>query len=289
MLVDSRSATKSPDCLPHAETDAGSERPRPWYFRARGLTYLIVAVAVVAAAYHLFGGPPGHPVSSERVSGKVQSLLRTGEGIKVPERSPLRSKLAIAPVVEGDIRRDLVLPAVVESDPARLIKVSPPLAGRVTQLKVTLGEQVKAGQPLVVIDSPDLGTAYSDYDRAKVLLELALKNRDRQRGLAKIGGAAEKDLQQAETDYITAEAEDQRATAHLKQIGVDPGAVDKSRTVTVVAPMDGSVTDLGVAPGQYWNDATAALMTIADLSSVWVTASVPENNIALIAKVQAVD
>jgi len=59
--------------------------------------------------------------------------------------------------------------------------------------------------------------------------------------------------------------------------------------VTVVAPMAGSITDLGVAPGQYWNDATAALMTIADLNTVWVTASVPENNISLIAKGQAVD
>ena len=39
---------------------------------------------------------------------------------------------------------------------------------------------MKAGQPLVVIDSPDLGTAYSDYDRAKFLLALALKTRTRE-------------------------------------------------------------------------------------------------------------
>ncbi len=137
----------------------------------------------------------------------------------------------------------------------------PPLAGRVTQLKVQLGERVEAGQPLVVIDSPDLATAYADYDRAKVLLALALKNRDRQRDLAKIGGAADKDLQQAETDYVTAEVELQRAEARLKQIGVEAETTNKSRTVTVVAPMAGSVIDLAVAPGAFWNDATAALMT----------------------------
>lgn len=96
-------------------------------------------------------------------------------------------------------------------------------------------------------------------------------------------------MQQSETDYVTAQVEDQRATDHLKQIGIDPSAPNKSRTVTVVAPMDGSIIDLGVAPGQYWNDATATLMTIADLASVWVTADVPENNVALIAKGQAVD
>ncbi len=94
MLVDPRSATKGPDRSPHTgeETDAGSERPRPWSFRAKGLTYLVVAVVIVAAAYHLFGAPSGHPVSSEPVAGKVQPLLRTGEGIKVPERSPLRGR-----------------------------------------------------------------------------------------------------------------------------------------------------------------------------------------------------
>ena len=122
---------------------------------------------------------------------------------------------------------------MVEADPARLIKVLPPLAGRVTQLKVQLGEQVEAGQPLVVIDSPDLAAAYADYDRAKVLLSLALKNRDRQRALVKIGGAADKDLQQGETDYATAEAELRRAEARLKQIGVDAETTSKARTVTV--------------------------------------------------------
>jgi membrane fusion protein, heavy metal efflux system len=183
-----------------------------------------------------------------------------------------------------------VLPAVVEADPSHLIKVAPPLSGLVTQLNVQLGERVKSGQPLVVIDSPDLGSAYSDYDRAKVLLALAQKSRDRERGLQKIGGAAEKDLQQAETDYVTAQVEFQRATAHLKQIGVaDPDSADKSQTVTVASPMDGSVIDLQVAPGEYWNDPTVALMTVADLNTVWVTASVPEKDTSLVSKGQSVD
>jgi cobalt-zinc-cadmium efflux system membrane fusion protein len=207
----------------------------------------------------------------------------------VPERSAIRGRLAIAPVIERDVRRDLVLPAAVEADPARLIKVLPPVAGRVMQLKVELGQRVAANQPLVIIDSPDLAAAYADYDRAKVQLALALKTRDRQRGLAKIGGAAEKDLQQAESDYANAEAELRRTEARLRQIGVDADTSAKSRTVTVAAPMAGSVIELDVAPGAYWNDATASLMTIADLRTVWVTASVPESDTAFVAKGQPVD
>jgi membrane fusion protein, heavy metal efflux system len=250
---------------------------------------LVVAMALAAGGYRLLVGPFGGPAAAPVVAEKAQPLVRVGDRVTVPERSPVRSRLAIAAVAERDIRRDLVLPAVVESDPARLVKVLPPLAGRVTQLKVTLGERVTAGQPLVVIDSPDLAAAYADYDRAKVLLGLALKTRERQRGLAKIGGAAEKDLQQAETDYVTAEAELRRTQARLQQIGVDADTSAPSRTVTVAAPMAGSVIELDVAPGAYWNDATAALMTVADLRTIWVTASVPESDTAFVAKGQAVD
>jgi membrane fusion protein, heavy metal efflux system len=192
-------------------------------------------------------------------------------------------------VGQKEIQRDLVLPGVVEADPARLVKVLPPLAGRITQLKVQLGEQVEKGQPLVVLDSPDLAAAYADYDRAKVLQSLALKNRDRQRELVKGGGASVREQQQAETDYVTAEVESQRAEARLRQIGVDPETTNKSRTVTMVAPISGSVIDLAAAPGAYWNDATAPLMTVADLSSVWVTANVPEKDTSLVAKGQPVD
>jgi membrane fusion protein, heavy metal efflux system len=252
---------------------------------------LVIGAALGIGAYRWFVGPSGHSESAPgaATSEKAQPLVRQGHRVSVPEGSPLRTKLAIQPVAAQDIQRDLVLPGVVEADPSRLIKVLPPLAGRVMQLKVQLGERVAAGQPLVVIDSPDLAAAYADYDKGKVLLALADKTRTRQRGLAKIGGAADKDLQQAETDYVTAEAELQRALARLKQIGVEAETTNKSRTVTVVAPMSGSVIDLAVAPGAYWNDMTAALMTVADLSAVWVTANVPEKDTSLIAKGQAVD
>jgi cobalt-zinc-cadmium efflux system membrane fusion protein len=51
--------------------------------------------------------------------------------------------------------------------------------------------------------------------------------------------------------------------------------------------MAGSVIDLQVGPGAYWNDPTAALMTIADLRTIWVTASVPEKDTALVTRGQA--
>ena len=83
------------------------------------LALVLVAGAVSVSAYRLFAGPSSRPdlrpVSVER----PQPLIRTGQRITVPEGSPIRTKLAILPVSEQQIQRNLVLPAVVEADPSR--------------------------------------------------------------------------------------------------------------------------------------------------------------------------
>ncbi|MDX6573615.1 MAG: rane fusion protein heavy metal efflux system [Gaiellales bacterium] len=257
---------------------------------SRRLTTSIVLVAVLGGLGTLVYRDLARVAAETRAADVEKPLLaRDGNRVTVPPDSPLRNKLTVETVMEKDIQQKLVLPAVVEADPGHLVKVLPPLAGRIMEVKVQLGERVELGQALSVLDSPDLATAYADYDRAKVIFSLAATTRDRQRGLAKIGGGAIKDQQQAETDYVTAEVEQQRALARLKQIGVEADTTNKSRMVTITAPISGSVIDLAVAPGAYWNDTTAALMTIADLTTIWVTANVPEKDTALIAKGQAVD
>ena len=218
---------------PEDQTELNPRRVtvHPWVL----LALVLFGLGLGIGAYRLggyFSSGRDRTVAIETYE-KASHFVREGERIRVPPNSSLRSKLSVEAVKEKEIQRTLVLPAVVEADPARLIKVLPPLTGRVMKLMVQLGERVEVGQPLVVFDSPDLAGAYADNDRAKELMALALKNRDRQRGLAKIGGAAEKDLQQAETVYVTAEAEYVRTQSRLRQIGVDPDKADKSRTVTI--------------------------------------------------------
>jgi membrane fusion protein, heavy metal efflux system len=263
-----------------------------------GFTSIAMALGLVGLAAVLVTGAYRQIVMSYWTKALAQGpakpdsgplLVREGDRIIVPEGSPLRAKLTVEAVAEQEIRRSLVLPATVEADPSRLVKIVPPLAGRIPQLKVQLGERVTAGQALAILDSPDLGTAYADHERATVLLELARKNRDRARDLSKIGGAAIRELQQAETDYVTADVEHHRADARLRQIGVNPEATDPTKTLTITAPIAGSIIELDVGAGAFWNDPNASLMTVADLSSIWVTANVPEKDTALIAKGQAVE
>jgi membrane fusion protein, heavy metal efflux system len=263
-----------------------------------GFTSLVMGLGLVGLGVVLVTGAYRQVVTSYGTKALAQGpakpdsgplLVREGDRIIVPEGSSLRSKLTVEAVAEQEIRQTLALPAVVEADPSRLVKIVPPLAGRITQLKVSLGERVVAGQPLAVLDSPDLGSAYADHERATVLLELARKNRDRARDLSKIGGAAVREMQQAETDYVTADVEHIRADNRLRQIGVNPEATDPSKTLTITAPIAGSVIALDVGAGAFWNDPNASLMTVADLSSIWVTANVPEKDTALISKGQAVE
>jgi cobalt-zinc-cadmium efflux system membrane fusion protein len=246
------------------------------------------AIATVRAAIGALAGRPS--VASPRESAAVE---RIGTRIIIPEGSPVRSKLMIGAVAEQDIQRKLVLPAIVEADPARTVKVLPPVTGRVTDLMVQLGERVVQGQELAVIDSGDLAQAYADIEKAKSVVTLTKRALDRLLGLEKASAAAVKDREQAQSDYSQAVAELERAESRLRAIGVPEdqkreNPKQEARLLTLKAPAAGSVIDLQVARGAFLNDPTAAIMTIADLGTVWVTANVPENDTARVAKRQDV-
>ena len=243
--------------------------------------------AIDAVRSAVNGSASRSPVAA--LQEEIPMLIREGARISVPDGSPLRGKLTIGPVAQREIQRKLVLPAVVEADPARTVKVLPPVTGRVTDLKVQLGERVVQGQELAVIDSGDLAQAYADIEKARSVLTLTKKALDRQLGLEKAGGAAIKDREQAQNDYDQAVAELERAQSRLRAIGVPADQKEQSRLLTLKAPAAGSVIDLQVARGAFLNDLTAAIMTIANLGTVWVTANVPEKDTALVTTGQDVD
>jgi cobalt-zinc-cadmium efflux system membrane fusion protein len=208
--------------------------------------------------------------------------------LRVPADSPLRKALSIAPVEMRAAPHTMVFPATVESDPARTANVVVPLTGRITELKVGLGDHVARNQLLAVIESGDMAQAYADVAKATDALALAKKGFDRARGVQQAGGNAVKDLEAAQSTYSQAQAELERAQTRLQSINV-AGQAGPSRSIRITAPVSGYVTALSAAPGTYANDTTTPLMTIADLDSVWITANVPEADVGGIGKGQAVD
>jgi cobalt-zinc-cadmium efflux system membrane fusion protein len=126
-----------------------------------GLGVLLLA-ALLTRGFGLLGGF-GKAVAEPTL------MVREGDKILVPDGSALRKRLTVAAAPLQSVSAQLVLPAILESDPARTAVVLPALGGRVLQLKVALGERVVRGQVLALIDSPDLAQAYDDNDKAAEL------------------------------------------------------------------------------------------------------------------------
>jgi membrane fusion protein, heavy metal efflux system len=253
-------------------------RGRAFLWGGVGLGVLFLA-GFLTRGFGLLGGPGKGAEAPEL-------MVRQGDKIIVPEGSALRNRLSVMPAAAQTVSAKLVLPGVVESDPARTAAVLTPLGGRVIALKVSLGDRVVRGQVLAVLDAPDLGQAYDDYDKAADTVKLTEKNLGRQEAQNKLGTASDRDLDQARSDHAQAVAEYTRTQARLKILGVPLGNASSPRLLTVTAPVGGSITSLAVASGNMINDPTQPLMTIADLSTVWVTALVPEKDVASVSKNQ---
>ncbi len=236
-------------------------------------------VAALTRRRHLFGALVVLAACGKEkpVAAPPDMYERQGTRVLVPEGSPLRSRIKVEPATEQNIQSQLLATASVESDPARLAKISPPLAGRVEKLLVHLGDRVEKGQPLLLLNSPDLAQARADYVKAKSGLAQAQKNYARQKDLNEHGIGAQRDLEQAEADRTVAQSELERARKRLEQLGVS--ADGPPGPLVVRSPISGRVVDLAVTGGEFKNDPNAILMTVADLSTVWLTASVQEKDV----------
>ena len=236
---------------------------------------VVLVVGLLTHGFGLFG----HAASPE----EAPALQRRGDKIFVPETSALRRRLTVMPAPTRLASGRITAPGFVEADPARTVPVLPSGAGRVQSLKVALGDRVQRGQTLVLIDSPDLAQAYGDNDKAASSARLAATNLKRSEEQFKIGATAQRDLDQARSDNDQAVAEYLRTRARLRAMGAAEDARGVARLLAVRAPMNGSVTALATAPGALINDITQSIMTIADLSVVWVTALVAEKDVRVLA------
>src|SRR5690349_17316567 len=111
------------------------------FLRRLAFATTLVVAAVGTAAYLFVPGLWRGPTRAQTspVRERAQFLIKQGERIYVPPGSQLRNKLVIAPVAGKEIRRKLALPAVVEVDPTRTVKVLSPVAGQVVDVAIQVG------------------------------------------------------------------------------------------------------------------------------------------------------
>ena len=167
----------------------------------------------------------------------------------------------------------------VSPDVTRTIHVTSLGGGRVVDLRAKLGDNVKKGQTLLVISSPDLSGAFSDYQKAKADEVLSHKALDRAQMLFDRGAIAAKDLETAQDTEDKAKVDVQTAERHVEILGADPA--HPSPLINLKAPVAGTIVEQNIAgfEGIKSLDNTPNLFTIANLGQVWVVCDVFENDL----------
>lgn len=225
------------------------------------------------------GGPPG-------------AALAKATLVTIPPDSPQARAIKIEAVVSREVAVDeVVAPGRVGIDPNRLSRLLLPVPGRVVSVSVKVGDSVEQGQPVLALESPDADTAIAAFIQAhaaerqsEVALAKAQADSRRLSDLYEHQAVAQKDVLAAQNDVaqakgalVTAQAARTQATRKLELLGLKPG--DLRGLIGVRAPISGKVLEINVVAGEYRNDTGTPLMTIADLSRVWISSEVPESAI----------
>ena len=190
----------------------------------------------------------------------------------------------------GGMQQDLSLSGKIAYGEDRYSKISSPLQGRVVEVRAHLGDRVKAGAVLLVIDSPDIAQAYSEYVKEDSDLQYATRSHELAKDLYSNKALPLKDLKQAENELVKARAEFRRAKERLLSLRVPAEELNKpldKQQITsrfeMKSPLTGIVVERVVTPGQsVGGDANQVLFTVADLDMLQVVADVYERDLALV-------
>jgi cobalt-zinc-cadmium efflux system membrane fusion protein len=190
------------------------------------------------------------------------------------------AKFPLVPAGQAESAAELTATGTVFPDVAREIPVISMANGRVVDIKARLDDNVKKGQLLLKVQSPDITNAFDTYVKAANDEHLADMAYTRADDLFKHGAISQAMLEQAEDTEKDAKADLTAAEEQLQTLGVDKH--HPSSIVNVYAPISGvivaqNVTNSSAAGVNLSGSATA--FTIADLSVVWIVCDVYENDI----------
>jgi cobalt-zinc-cadmium efflux system membrane fusion protein len=201
--------------------------------------------------------------------------------MRLDPKSPRLDFIKIEVVKESEGTGKISLPGRVGFDEDHTQRVAAPIDGRAIALLVKIGDQVKAGQPLIEISSPHVGQLQSDAQKATSDLGIAEKAMERVHKLQSDGAISEKEVAQAEGEFRKAKSDSARAVAQLKSLGVS--ASDPAVNVALRAQIPGIVVERNVLVGQELRtDGAAPLLTISSLDTVWVTADAYEQDLGMV-------
>jgi len=168
------------------------------------------------------------------------------------------------------------VPAEIQFNPDQVAHVSSLVSGQIQAVEVAVGDSVAPDQPMIELNSVELGQARAELSRARSMLDVAEQNRERQERLRAEGISSERSYLEAELAYEQAQAERDAASSRLRVFGVRGGS---GPSLTLQSPIGGVVVERHATRGENVSP-DETLLVVADVSSVWVIGRVYEQQIA---------
>jgi cobalt-zinc-cadmium efflux system membrane fusion protein len=188
------------------------------------------------------------------------------------------AKLQVEPLALQPVGGLVVTSGRVTFDDLKVAHVMSPVTGRVVRIEAQPGQRVKKGDTLAVIESPDLGSAFSDLQKALADFTATEKEFNRQRELFEIHAGSQRDMEAAQGNYAKTRAELDRAKRKAQLLG--NGRSGGGQDYTLRAPIAGEVVARNVNPGAevqgQYSGGSVELFTIGELDTVWVMADLFE-------------
>ena len=235
--------------------------------------------------------PASPPAEAAPAPGSARGTPRE---IRVSPEMQKKWGLVTGPVERLTVTGAVTLPGVIALNQQRTALITSLAEGRVTSIGADLGDQVRAGQPLVVIHSPALAQAQTTFLQASARRSVAARELDRARELLKDEAIQQKEVLRRQAEFDAATTEYGLAESQLHSLGWDHAQLDallqkasRGRTdlsdlvdpsLTIRAPVDGRVITRDVVSGEHVHP-DKLLFTVSDLASVWALLDAREKDL----------
>jgi membrane fusion protein, heavy metal efflux system len=245
---------------------------------------------VVAARQPALRDPAGGPDELWALSGHapIAALPSGPQSVELNDKQ--LASVKVETVGEYVFPVERVAVGSIDFNEELTVQVFTPYQGKIMDLFAKVGDEVKQGQTLFTIDSPDLLAADSNLIAAAGVLDLTTRNVERLKKLYETRAVSQHDLEQAVSDQQTAERNLRSARDAVRIFGKSEGEVNKivaermaDPRLVVPSPIAGRVTARNAAPGLLVQPGNApAPYSVADISTMWMLANVAESDVPLI-------
>lgn len=245
--------------------------------------YLLSAVAVVSALAACGKGEtaaPGKAASSaaaEEKGGPKKEEGKEGGGLKLSAEEAQRAGIKVETLASLAFADSITVTATIRPNQDRIARVAPRVEGRIISVSANLGDTVRAGQPLAVLDSLAIGEAQSALQQALSSQRVAQSDFKRAESLNADEIIPQREFLKAKSELEKASSELRAAQDKLRLLGGSAQAGGAAvSTFALNAPLAGTIVQKNAIVGELGTPA-APLFTVADLSRVWIEANLTED------------